>query len=215
MAKRRSKQHAGAKQDAPYFDYSPAEWSEIEAAARAVLPDGKALPNEVRVWLVDLARIYRFELRLQHFGRAKDRGDWQRIVHLSERLHQAVLAKIQEDRKIVRGYSIEASYLGLEEPLKGVLQIKKYAKKLLLSLSKITDFTPSRVNYQHWVLGLWVDLGGKLRFSRSKRGPQGPCIRFFRAVTTPVMGASAPSLESIPDIIRRVAALQKANGDSQ
>src|SRR5256885_770653 len=59
MAKRKSKQDVGAKQDAPpLFDYSQAEWSEIKAAAPAILPDDKPLPNEVREALV--ARFNQF-----------------------------------------------------------------------------------------------------------------------------------------------------------
>ena len=45
MAKRRSKQDVGAKQEALPFDYSQAEWSNIEEPIRAI---GKSLPNDVR-----------------------------------------------------------------------------------------------------------------------------------------------------------------------
>jgi hypothetical protein len=195
MAKRRSKQDGGAKQDAPLFDYSPAEWSNIEEPIRAI---GKSLLNNVRELLVGYADLYRFEMRLQ--TSAKDRRDWQTIARLSERLHQAVLAKIQRARKSLRGYRLKSAPYNLKEPLKGVLQIKKTAAALAGNRRLST-----RITYQLLVLDLWVELGGKLQSTRHpKTGrPQGPLIRFFQAVTTPVMGASAYSLESLPAIIRR------------
>jgi hypothetical protein len=194
MAKRRSKQDVGAKQDAPPFDYSPAEWSNIEEPIRAI---GMSLPNDMRELLIGFARIYRLEIRLQTLAKAKDRRDWQTIARVSERLHQAVLAKIQKGRKIARGYPL--NLYNLEKPLKGVLQIKRYAADLG------NRSLPTRITYHLLVLDLWVELGGKLQSTRHpKTGrPQGPLIRFFQAVTTPVMGASAYSLESLPAIIRR------------
>jgi hypothetical protein len=232
MAKRRSKQDKGAKQDAPLFDYSEAEWSEIEAAARAVLPDGEPLPNEMREVLVDRARLYQSRFRLHPL--AKEKQNWRKIARLSERLHQALrvaskrtiecvkVAKSPREAKRTRRW--------LETYLEKLLEIKDLAEDMSIP-PEVTDRRPARVWYQIFVLNIWIGLGGKLRFSRSKRGPQGPLIKFFRAVTSPVMGASAPSLESIPDIVRRQknyrgrrlipevateeAALQKANGDSR
>jgi hypothetical protein len=216
MAKRRSRQDVGAKQDAPLFDYSEAEWSEIEAAARAVLPDDKPLPNEVREALVEYACLYQIRIKLTL---AKDNRDWQKVARLSERLHQAL--RVASERSVQRikvtlgpgkAKSVRRS---IEARLaKRLLELKDFAEHQIIPLEAV-NYRPVRVWYQSEVLRIWVYLGGKLRFSRSRRGPQGPLIRFFQAVTTPVMGASAPSLESIPDIIRREAALQKANGDSQ
>jgi hypothetical protein len=219
MAKRKSEQDVGAKQDAPPFDYSEAEWSEIEAAARAVLPDDKPLPNEVRESLVDRARHYQNGMSF-----IKNNQDWQQIARLSERLYQTIKCVW-----VLEGPTRDTEHIlrGLEAFLEELLGIIDLAEDMIVPPDE-EDRRPARVIYQSEVLGTWVYLGGKLRFSRSKRGPQGPLIRFFQAVTTPVMGASAPSVESIPDIIRRQkrlrdpaevtaeeTALQKANGDSQ
>jgi hypothetical protein len=208
MAKRRSKQDVGAKQDAPLFDYSPAEWSEIEAAARAILPDGEPLPNAVRERLVEVARRYRADISLRPWP--KDRCDWQKIVQLSERLHQAFSVVIEEGidyyNIVGRPQSAEGVRRWRDGPLKAVLQIKLLAKDRLLSESPMLGRDrPPRVWFQDEVLNIWIYLGGKLRFSRhpKTKRPQGPLIRFFRAVTTPVLGASAASLESLPEIIRR------------
>jgi hypothetical protein len=68
-----------------------------------------------------------------------------------------------------------------------------------------THFDNPKFMFQFKVLLIWTELGGELRISRhGKYGTvQGPLARFFRAVTVPVMGALAPSPESLPDIIRR------------
>jgi hypothetical protein len=203
MAKRRSKQDVGAKQDAPPFDYSQAERSEIEAAARAVLPDGKPLPNEVREALVQAARIFRANIKKRPWP--KERRDYQKIVQLSELLHQAVSVMVEKraDWWTIFGAPERAKGIrrNLEHRLKGVLEIK-LAAQFVLDLKM--DHRPARV-FQSFVLAVWTRLGGKLQSSRHpKTGePRGPCIRFFQAVTNPVMGASAPSLESLPAIIRR------------
>jgi len=66
-------------------------------------------------------------------------------------------------------------------------------------------FDNPKFMFQFKVLLIWTELGGELGISRhGKYGTiQGPLARFFRAVTVPVMGALAPSPESLPDIIRR------------
>jgi hypothetical protein len=203
MAKRGSKQDVGAKQDAPLFEYSRAEWSNIEAAARAILPNDKPLPNEVRMALVDRARVYQSRTRL---ALAKDNQDWQKVARLSERLHQALRVASEQSVEIIRVVQgpREAKYVRrwLEAYLEKLLEIKDHAEAVIIP-AKEMNYRPARVWYQSEVLEIWVRLGGQLRFSRSKRGPQGPLIRFFQAVTGPVMGASAPSPESIPDIVRR------------
>src|SRR5262249_38094870 len=62
-----------------------------------------------------------------------------------------------------------------------------------------------KFQFEYGIMLTWWVLGGELRVSRHpKTGKiQGPLARFFRAVTTPVMGPAAPSLESLPDIVRR------------
>lgn len=66
-------------------------------------------------------------------------------------------------------------------------------------------FNNPRLTYEFEVLSIWTSLGGELKVSRHPRTGkiQGPLARFFRAVTIPVMGTSAPSLESLPDIVQR------------
>jgi len=65
---------------------------------------------------------------------------------------------------------------------------------------------PSVVYYQR-ILLLWKDtFGGRLAISRNgqqSRKIGGPLVRYFFAVTRPVMGDETPSLQSLPDIVDR------------
>lgn len=70
---------------------------------------------------------------------------------------------------------------------------------------------PQIIFFQH-ILWLWTDIfGGKLRFSRNPQSGKlsGPLIRFFFSVTRPAMTDKAPSIESIPDIVRRQRAFSQ------
>jgi hypothetical protein len=66
-------------------------------------------------------------------------------------------------------------------------------------------YSNPRMMYEWQILTTWTRLGGKLTRSRDRETQKigGPLARFFRAVTVPVMGARAPSLETLPDIIYR------------
>jgi hypothetical protein len=75
---------------------------------------------------------------------------------------------------------------------------------LIYSFSGRLD--PPVVYYQR-VLLLWKDtFGGRLAISRDSQDAskiRGPLIRYFFAVTRPVMGSHTPSLQSLPDIVDR------------
>jgi hypothetical protein len=62
-----------------------------------------------------------------------------------------------------------------------------------------------RTLYFQQILSLWTELGGEMKFSRNALSGEvgGPLVRFFQAVTGPVLLRDAPSLESLPDIIKR------------
>jgi hypothetical protein len=200
---RQLRRSLGAKQDAPLFEYSQAEWSNIEAAIRAIRPDDWGpLPNMVREHLVNYARIYQIEVRKSF---VKDNQDWQKIAWLSERLYEALRAisgQVVEYLKI-RLYPEKAKHFRQWPEV--LLEINDLAENMISPILGKADRHPARMRYQSLVLDFWVFLGGKLQSTRHpKTGrPGGPLIRFFQAVTTPVMGASAYSLESLPEIIRR------------
>lgn len=75
-----------------------------------------------------------------------------------------------------------------------------WAMNLNVSFTGRVD--PAVIYYQR-VLHLWTNaFGGKLGISRNSR-IDGPLVRYFLAVAHPVMGQKMPSLESMPDIVRR------------
>jgi hypothetical protein len=61
-----------------------------------------------------------------------------------------------------------------------------------------------RLRFYRDVLCLWTDAGRNLRVSRTSAGDRsGPAVRYLQAVTGPLMGDEAPTLEGIRDIIKR------------
>jgi hypothetical protein len=71
----------------------------------------------------------------------------------------------------------------------------------------IQDRVPDnpRMVFFEAVVDRWVASGGRLGCSRdpNTQAPAGPLVRYFRAVTVPVMGADAPTLEGIYKMIGR------------
>jgi hypothetical protein len=165
----------------------------------------KALLNRLRKQLIHCARDYQAGTEAFPGQIADALQSWQEIESLSKRLEQE-LSFISE---VIQYFNYkrnpEASQTlrrNLDRQFGEISKIKDFAKR---QVSEIKDFEKrtDHLRYQVEVLRTWTDFGGKLRFSRSNKGPQGPLIRFFCAVTGPVMGVSAPSVESIPNIIRR------------
>jgi hypothetical protein len=72
--------------------------------------------------------------------------------------------------------------------------------------SRVRGRDAIRIGYYRFLLSIWTDLiRGPLKLSRDhdSHKPQGALIDFLHAVTGPVMGAEAPSLESLADAIKR------------
>jgi hypothetical protein len=82
----------------------------------------------------------------------------------------------------------------------------------LSTFISVTGRSDPQIIYFQCILFLWTHfLAGKLKFSRDpkSRRIQGPLVRYFVAVTAPVMKDAAPSLQSLPDIVRRQALFEK------
>ena len=100
---------------------------------------------------------------------------------------------------------------------------EKYQGRMIPLLSKLSrdaeffgirTILPSpKEEYYRSVLTLWLDhFGGQLKKTRDKttNKPRGPLLRFFVAVTYPVMGIAAPKPETIFDIVDREKLRRKA-----
>jgi hypothetical protein len=85
-------------------------------------------------------------------------------------------------------------------------------------LKRVRDQDLPRMYYYRDLLRIWTrKIGGQLRFSRHPISgePRGPLIRFLRAATGPVLGAEAPSVESLADAINREKRLRDRKDPKQ
>lgn len=176
------------------FDYSDQEWAEIESSAQSARAG--PLTEDVRMRLRRAGEVY---LTLHSAGREflKRReltfvANWATINSLSAALHEHLVeanARSADDRKYRR-------------LLKSLAQLRDDAG----ILSSKSPPLALREDYYRKILGVWVDkLGGKLGLSRETVSHRlgGPLVKFFQAVTRPVLASDAPALETISDIIGR------------
>jgi hypothetical protein len=184
---------AGVDRFVPSFDYSDEEWTEIEQSAQ--LTCNEPLTDEVKQRLRQAGALY---LTLSRAGSKflKQQqlafiSSWQSIRRLASELREQ-LDKAQVPR-------VDGGKYGTL--LKSLAKLTNDS-----SISPAKSLQSPRENYYSDVLGVWVDeLGGSLRLSRgsSRHKLGGPLVRFFRAVTCPVLEADAPALETISDIVGR------------
>jgi hypothetical protein len=185
------------------FDYSEAEWNEIEASIRDLRDGAHA---GIRHHLSYGAQQYREDVRKKerlrrarewHMRHAKQ---WKKVARLAEQTLESL-------RIVSSGHPTEHWNCSLEmlENLSreaagfGNTYNKEDAKLDPPWLSK------PREAYVDLVLNTWCELGGQLRISRHPRSEkvQGPLARYFLAVARPVLGTAMLSLESLRDIIDR------------
>lgn len=193
----------------PSFDYTQAEWSEIEAAAQAARRG--PLPEKAMELIRAAAYDYLAETRTPPVRSARIlKKRWQKLISSLERLHREFSACTEEtacemERK---GHLTGEEKLRMQWLLNIRLHLKLapgIAKTTACYFDNLDDRSNARVKYESKVLEVWVRLGGKLQISRHPKTQEirGPLPRFFFAVARPVMGASAPAPESLRDIVRR------------
>lgn len=176
------------------FEYSDQEWAEIELSAQPTLKG--PLTEEVRQCLCRAGNVY---LILHSTGEEflKEHkltfvANWENIGGLAAELFEQLS---------------EANARSADQ--------RKY-RRLLKALAKLRDDAPilsakspplsPREDYYREILGVWVDkLGGELQVSRGTvtHKLSGPLVRFFQAVTRPVLATEAPALETISRIVKR------------
>jgi hypothetical protein len=216
MAKRRSKQDVGAKQDALAFEYTEEEWAEIVRSLQHLQLSEGDLRN-VRRRLGSAASWYRQQKANAPREKAQERWlrrAWAKIAKRSDEMMRfldryselltppspsggPVFDHFAHEREILTKVKVDARDA---RDVRG-----RFAKSRL-----IDDGYPTagpRTWYQFHVLETWTRLGGKLQFSRhpQKHKITGPLARYFSAVTQPVLGGS---LESLPDIVKRHKAVR-------
>jgi hypothetical protein len=171
--------------------YTKAEWRMISESVQVVRKG--ELPKQARTRLIEAALDYRSGLEA-----AQQR---MRCRKRTERLRKIARHAIE----LMEEISAEAERF--PDVFWKVLQA--HAAQTAFMASGLGKENNDRVNprllYQARVLECWVFLGGELKISRHSKSKkvQGPLARYFFAVTRPVMGASTPSPETLPDIVDR------------
>jgi hypothetical protein len=189
------------------FNYSEDEWSKIAAATQSIRTG--ALPDEIRAELIGWARVYL--ARMAHSAPIEHRR-WVNIARQACRLEQALSDAVELNIQFLRKCGSEEKDLtswDMRRELETLSEIALLANAMADTTqrepSDLRHFNSPRLMYEWEILEIWVQLGGRLGISRHPRTGkvQGPLARFFRAVTVPVMGASAPALETLRDAIAR------------
>jgi hypothetical protein len=173
--------------------YSDEAWVKINSAVQSARP-GRTLTEFERGRLVTAGHVY----LVLHSGRdwLKQFGgrfvaNWENIGSLAASLTDELM---EADARAA-------------PPLKfrGLIKRLQKLQERASPLAKKGPLTSPREDYFREVLGTWMKIGGELKYSRNPNSKKlgGPLVRFFGAVTSPVLGADAPALESIKDIIDR------------
>jgi hypothetical protein len=195
------------------FDYHNREWVEIEFSASG--------GNSCRTFDYSDQEWTEIELSAQPVRKGPLTGHERHRLRQAGVLYLALSTSMEflkQDKRVrnAKSEKIRKSAASLLEELVDFdarNNAKKFGRPFLQSLAKLRDDppvlapkNPPREDYYREIFSVWIDnLGGTLKLSRTadthKLG--GPLIRFFQAVTNPVLGTEAPALESICDIVCR------------
>jgi hypothetical protein len=199
-----------APDQTPNFDYSQAEWAEIEAAAQVIRKG--PFPKKMRDSLRAAACVYVSEMaRAQDGQTARElKKRWQKIAGSSEKLHDDLSACMEDllceiSRKGSRTADEKGMMTWLDAISFNLGLLPTIAERAAHYFERHHDKSNPRLRFQSKILEVWVRLGGKLKISRHPKTQEvrGPLARFFFNVARPVMGAAAPSPDSLRDIVER------------
>ena len=185
---------AGVDRFVKTFDYIDQEWTEIELSAQPARAG--PLTEEVRQCLRQAAVLY---LTLCPTGRQFLKQQEQTVVENWACIY-GLAAELYEKLGEANARRVDKKY---ERFLNSLAKLRHDAS--ILSSAKRTSLPP-REDYYREILGVWVDkLGGRLGVSRDSDNHKlgGPLVRFFQAVTGPVLATEAPARESISGIVDR------------
>jgi hypothetical protein len=181
------------------FDYSHKQWAAIET--EVALVRSAPLTLSERRLLILTGDMYLLRSTQSFEASCQERMEsWTVVRNLAEELLTALNRAMAT--KVTNVYN------------------EKYMVRMTTLLSELRDDAESfgrpwisKGDYYKSVLSMWVDhCGGQLKKSRDKttQKPKGPLLRFFVAVTYPVMGIDAPKPETIFDIVDREKLRRKA-----
>jgi hypothetical protein len=218
------------------WHYSDAEWAEIDATVVAVRGTSLSVPEKTS--LLEAAWTYRRD-SAEPTGRVRERLNRNRlkpcakVARLCDRLREALETVggegflLPDDVGLALARKLFGEHadpprpcvlsfgdmIGLLTPL-GAAAAEIATHPSFRRPSALVSYTgrlDPQIIYFQGVLWLWTDFfGGELKFRRSAAGtPTGKLVRYFFAVTRPVMGRKTPSIASVPDIIKRQKAFSR------
>jgi hypothetical protein len=184
------------------FDYTEAQWAEIEATTQWAHKG--PLPESVRKDLLNAARFYRWAVKQPKAPEGRE--EWQQIADDSRELQLRLLICARQSIDELHEYwqcsqkievLLAAEFFRLA---RGLCNLEVSAA-FFAEWHKDNSHCYQR-NYRAReaialaTLQAWHVLGGKLG-----KSPSGPLARFVLAVTRPVMGAHAPSPNSTREMV--------------
>ena len=190
--------------DEALFDYSEAEWHKILAAIQSLYEHPLSVETVVpaRGFLVHAAQVFQSEevhgMTIRRRRTIAKR--WRRVASTSDKL-RGLLVGLVDDKRSRR----ELSHLQSLSFVAAAFASKYEGRIDGPPIFTEREIYNPRTMYLFKVLNVWIKCGGRLRFSRhpQSKAITGPLARYFCAVTRPVMGSNAPSLESLREIIGR------------
>ena len=214
------------------FSYSDGQWREIGVAIKAgggrALSERE---REILKSIGQRYQGHDRNLNSSNFQpRRKIASEWEKVRKLALKLSQEIRSAQAMPKRDPPDPFFDNHYLEEYGQLFGdgrgmTLQdlLEKYAEHAaqtaILLRSKVTRISARygrrepawhRLRYYRQVLAVWTNAGGRLAYSRSSSGSRklgnvvgGPTVKYLRAVTGPVMGATAPKPEGLATIINR------------
>jgi hypothetical protein len=194
------------------FDYSDRQWQAIQSAVR----EGCLKPSDFRrELLLKDANTYLVNMP-RHKPLSKRMEVWQRKAHIVDQFYR-LAGEIGTEREWPsapeeRPADMWRFIIGNDEYSKFLETVGRCKQILAMEADhcqgSVHGPNHPRVAFLRSILETWLDAAGGLRASHGSRrdcmgAPDGPLVRYVRAVTVPVMGRAAPDLEAIYKLIRR------------
>ena len=181
------------------FDYSGEQWAAIEK--EIALVRSAPLTGFERQLFIGAGTSYLSSVRNSQSFEARDQEVelWTLVRNLTEKLLTAL-------NRTKATYTYDEKFMVQVIPL--LSKLRRHAEFFFPTI-----LLSPKEEYYRSVLTLWVDhCGGQLKKTRDKvtQKPKGPLLRFFVAVTYPVMGIDAPKPETIFGIVDREKLRRKA-----
>jgi hypothetical protein len=178
------------------WDYPPQERERIVEAIRYL----KVLGNAIEPALQQL-RIYgRNYLLTLVSGRSERQKHWVKAHRLAEDLNAELRWLAENEHGLLPDSTLRKA---LDPRSLGLFSIRLITRSRVVQYENMIDdgfpdATP-KAYFRFKVLDQWVKLGGTVRFSRHPHTQKigGPLVRFYSAVTEPVIGGSAETLTHV------------------